>query len=101
MIQAMANVHRFQFYETLTGFKWLGNKAQDVIAEGKTFLFGFEEAIGFMIGDVCFDKDGVRAAAVFAELIHHVYNTLGMTLQQYLDQLYATYGQQIYLNILY
>jgi phosphomannomutase len=73
MLQAMARVHGFAFHETLTGFKWLGNRAQELIAQGNTFLFAFEEAIGFMLGDVCFDKDGVRAAAVFAELTNYVY----------------------------
>lgn len=32
-------------------------------------MFAYEEAIGFMMGDICFDKDGVRAAAVAAELV--------------------------------
>ena len=32
--------------ETLTGFKWMGNKADELRKEGKTVLFAFEEAIG-------------------------------------------------------
>ena len=32
--------------ETLTGFKWMGNKADELQKEGKTVLFAFEEAIG-------------------------------------------------------
>ena len=35
--------------ETLTGFKWMGNKAVDLMKQGKTVLFAFEEAIGKVI----------------------------------------------------
>lgn len=38
--------------ETLTGFKWLGNEALKLGMEGFTTLFAFEEAIGFMFGEV-------------------------------------------------
>ena len=34
------------FQETLTGFKWMGNKAYDLKQQGKTVIFAFEEAIG-------------------------------------------------------
>ena len=47
--------------------KWLGNRAVQLRATGKQVLFAYEEAIGFCIGDVVKDKDGVSAAAVFAE----------------------------------
>jgi phosphomannomutase len=92
MLAAMARVHGFEFHETLTGFKWLGNRAKDLIDQGKTFLFAFEEAIGFMIGDICLDKDGVRAAGVFAELTNHVYHQQHLTLSGYLQSLYQKYG---------
>jgi len=37
---------KFLLQETLTGFKWMGNLASDLMAQGKTVLFSFEEAIG-------------------------------------------------------
>jgi len=37
---------KFLLQETLTGFKWMGNLACDLMAQGKTVLFSFEEAIG-------------------------------------------------------
>lgn len=49
---AMAAVEGFAFEQTLTGFKWLGNIAQQRAAQGKRVLFAFEEAIGFMFPDV-------------------------------------------------
>ena len=50
------------------GFKWLGTQALKLEEQGYTVLFAFEEAIGFMFGQVQHDKDGVSAAVVFAEL---------------------------------
>ena len=51
--------------ETLTGFKWLCSRAEP--ARRYTVLLAFE-AIGFCLGDVVNDKDGVSASAVFAEM---------------------------------
>ena len=48
----LARHYGFQCHETLTGFKWLGNKASFFQKQGKIVLFAFEEAIGFMLGKV-------------------------------------------------
>lgn len=56
MLGAMARKHGFAFVETLTGFKWMGNKTAELRAEGQQVLFSFEEAIGFCIGDIVKDK---------------------------------------------
>ncbi|CAG8649713.1 13569_t:CDS:10 [Rhizophagus irregularis] len=68
MLEKMAKVEGFYFEETLTGFKWLGNKAIDLNQQGYEVLFAYEEAIGFMIGNIVKDKDGVSALVTFAEL---------------------------------
>ena len=46
MLEKIAKVENFRFEETLTGFKWIGNKAIDLRKEGYTVPFAFEEAIG-------------------------------------------------------
>ena len=49
--------------ETLTGFKWIANTAMQRLSEkGENFIFGYEEAIGYTVGDLVRDKDGVSAA---------------------------------------
>uniref|UniRef100_A0A915PP68 Phosphoglucomutase (alpha-D-glucose-1,6-bisphosphate-dependent) n=1 Tax=Setaria digitata TaxID=48799 RepID=A0A915PP68_9BILA len=74
----------------LTGFKWLGNKTDSLRHQGKTVLLAWEESIGFMLGR-SLDKDGITAAAVFAELTSYLYSN-GLTLFQQLFKIYSEYG---------
>lgn len=67
-IRAVAHHYGAKFTETLTGFKWIGNVASNLRAGGAKVVLGVEEAIGFCVSDVVLDKDGVCAAAVFAEM---------------------------------
>lgn len=58
-----------RFEETLTGFKWIANRAMELEQKEKlTFVFGYEEALGYTVGDVVRDKDGITAAVMIAEL---------------------------------
>ncbi|MEO7112560.1 MAG: phospho-sugar mutase [Polyangiaceae bacterium] len=58
-----------RFEETLTGFKWIANRAMELEQkENLTFVFGYEEALGYTVGDVVRDKDGITAAVMIAEL---------------------------------
>lgn len=69
ILGAIAADHGVMYREVLTGFKWIASVAQGLERdEGATFLFGFEEALGYMVGMTVPDKDGLSAAAVFAEL---------------------------------
>jgi phosphomannomutase len=91
MLAAIAAANGVSYAETLTGFKWIGNVAFNEMKRGKKFVFGFEEAIGFLVGDMSLDKDGVRGAAVFAELAIQL-DKQSKSCAQYLDELYAKYG---------
>lgn len=99
MLRAVANVEGVHFVETLTGFKWMGNKTADLRAEGKTVLFSFEEAIGFCVGDLVKDKDGVVAAAVFAEMAVQLATHNDTTVAQHLTSLYDKYGHFVTQNL--
>lgn len=100
MIQRIAQREGFLFEETLTGFKWLGNRANELEKQGKVCLFAFEEALGYMIGSVVKgietifhhsispkDKDGILAMGVIAQFAHHLYS-LSLTLHGYLQTIY-------------
>eukprot|EP00899_Mesostigma_viride_P000653 jgi/Mesvir1/10589/Mv21802-RA.1 len=92
MLAAMAAVEGFTHVETLTGFKWLGNRAVELEAQGYTVLFAFEEAIGFMFGQHLKDKDGMAAAAVFTLMAGYLRRQHGRTVAQHLNWLYSRYG---------
>lgn len=91
MLRSMAKVEGFNFVETLTGFKWMGNKSYELINDGKMVLFAFEEAIGFMFAPTVLDKDGVSAAFHLASLAAFL-KTNKQTLFGKLQELYERYG---------
>lgn len=68
MLAAVAAHHGVSSATTLTGFKWICAAARDLEAEGARLVFGFEEALGYTIGPVVRDKDGMAAAVWFADL---------------------------------
>eukprot|EP00475_Leptophrys_vorax_P045602 TRINITY_DN9530_c0_g2_i1.p1 TRINITY_DN9530_c0_g2~~TRINITY_DN9530_c0_g2_i1.p1 ORF type:complete len:610 (-),score=133.24 TRINITY_DN9530_c0_g2_i1:1580-3409(-) len=90
-LQAMAIEEGFAFFDTLTGFKWMGNTAIQKEREGYTFLFAFEVEIGFLVGNLSYDKDGIRTAAIFTEMAEH-HRTQGKSLVQHLNYLRGHYG---------
>jgi phosphomannomutase len=80
------------YRETLTGFKWIGNAAMEYeAATGGRFVMGYEEAIGFSVGPLVRDKDGVSAAVLFAELA--AWNRArGRSVLEHLDDIYRRVG---------
>lgn len=79
-------------YETLTGFKFICNLVKNVQEkEGKKFLFGYEESIGYLTGDFVRDKDAVISAMLIAEMTAY-YHKNSLNLLQVLDNLYEKYG---------
>ena len=91
MLQTIAEKERLHYSATLTGFKWIGNESIRLQRDGFHVLFSYEEAIGYCVGDVICDKDGISAAIVVSELV----NTLAQqnkTLLQYYHDIQAQYG---------
>ncbi|XP_034475819.1 phosphoglucomutase-2 [Drosophila innubila] len=93
ILKSMAAIEGFKSYETLTGFKWMGNKAEEEELAGKKVLFAFEEAIGFMVSTTVLDKDGVSAAAHVATMARYLRcQEKSITLLEKLHEIYKTYG---------
>lgn len=67
MLAAVAAHHGIEAVTTLTGFKWVARPT--VSAPGKTFVLGYEEALGYCVGARVRDKDGISAALVAAEMV--------------------------------
>jgi phosphomannomutase len=77
--------------ETLSGFKWIVRRARELESEGYRVVLGFEEAIGYAVGDVVRDKDGISAAVVVSELAA-VLRARGLTLVDQLAVIGARFG---------
>jgi len=70
LLSYLAKAAGADYRETLTGFKWIGNAAMDYERDtGGAFVVGYEEALGYSVGPLVRDKDGVSACVLFAELV--------------------------------
>jgi phosphomannomutase len=93
LLSTLAQSIGVHYEEVLTGFKWIANRAIDLLAsDNKRFVFGFEEALGYTVSTVVRDKDGVGAAAVFAELTAFYKTTHNRLLLEQLEQIYRHTG---------
>ncbi len=92
MSKVIADSFGVDTYETLTGFKFICNMEKNVQEkEGKEFLFGYEESIGYLTGDFVRDKDAVISAMLIAEMTAYYYKK-GLNLLQVLENHYQKYG---------
>lgn len=79
-------------FNTLTGFKYIGEKMNGFEQSGDhTFLFGYEESYGYLAGNYARDKDAVLASMLIAEAAAY-YSTQGKTLYDVLEELYEKFG---------
>ncbi|WP_134702575.1 phospho-sugar mutase [Ammoniphilus sp. YIM 78166] len=78
--------------DTLTGFKFIGEKIKEFEeTKEKTFLFGYEESYGYLAGAFCRDKDAVQACMLAAEMGSY-YQKQGLSVYQALLQLFDKVG---------
>ncbi|KAG7206609.1 hypothetical protein KM043_000291 [Ampulex compressa] len=94
ILASMAKREGFNFEETLTGFKWMGNKSLELSKKGNRVLFAYEEAIGFMCGTNVLDKDGISAGVRIAEMCAYL-EIMGLTLERKLEEIYEKYGYHL------
>jgi phosphomannomutase len=85
-VAAAAGAH---YAETLTGFKWIARAADGV--PGARFVFGYEEALGYAVGDVVRDKDGIGAALAMLAVAAEAKATGRSVLDRY-DELERAHG---------
>lgn len=78
--------------DTLTGFKFIGEKIKEYEKSGQyTFQFGYEESYGYLIGDFARDKDAIQAALLAVEVCAF-YKKQGMSLYDALLSIFKEYG---------
>lgn len=90
--QKIAADYGLDTINTLTGFKYIGEKIKEFEEKGdKQFIFGWEESYGYLAGTFVRDKDAVIASMLICEMAAYYYSK-GMTLYDRLQELYETYG---------
>lgn len=88
----IANSYGVGCVDTLTGFKFIGEKIHEYEMSGdSTFIMGYEESYGYLVGTHARDKDGVVSALLISEMAAYYYDK-GMTLYEGLQEVYAKYG---------
>jgi phosphoglucomutase len=91
MPDAVAEHFGVKCYNCLTGFKYIAKIIRE--QEGMTkYIGGGEESFGYLPGDYVRDKDGVAAITLVAEAAAWARDTMGITLYEWLQQLYVKYG---------
>jgi phosphomannomutase len=92
MLSRMAAARGVRYLDTFTGFKWIANEAMRLEAEeGVRFVLGYEEALGYSVGTVVRDKDGIGAGLVLAEMAAGL-AAEGRTLLDALEELRSRHG---------
>ena len=90
-----ANIGRsygLQVEETLTGFKYIGDKINKYEASGeREFVIGYEESYGYLVGTHARDKDAVVSSMLICQMAAW-YKNQGKTLVDALNDIYAEYG---------
>ncbi len=90
--RVIANHYGVTSLDTLTGFKFIGEKIKEYEETGEhTFLFGYEESYGYLVKDFARDKDAVQAAMLSAEVAAY-WKSKGKTLLQALEGIYKKHG---------
>ena len=93
---AMAHRLGALYDETLTGFKWIANRSMERAAkDGAELVFGYEEALGYTVGTLVRDKDGIGAALSMADLAGWA-RARGTTVAGYLEEIQREFG--VYLS---
>jgi phosphomannomutase len=69
LLSKIAQHYGAEYAETLTGFKWIANRAIEHDAGGGEFVLGYEEALGYSPGSLVRDKDGVSTLLLFVDFV--------------------------------
>jgi phosphomannomutase len=94
LLGRIADAYGVHSAETFTGFKWIGKLAIERAEIGQRFVFGYEQALGYLVTDRPLDKDGITAAVLMAEIAACAAAD-GVTVQGRLDALAERFGRYV------
>ncbi len=90
LIKTICDAKNVAYFNTLTGFKWIGQLITKLQGE-KTFIGGGEESYGYSVGELVRDKDAVISCAFIAEMTAF-YKDKGSSLYEAMINMYVDYG---------
>ena len=91
MMASIAQAHGAHWEPTLTGHKWIQNRALELERQGLRYVFGYEEALGYAPTTWVRDKDGISSAVMIADLARRL-KAEGKTLVDARNELWRKYG---------
>lgn len=93
MLDAIGKDKGVKIFRTLTGFKFIGEKIREFETKqlDGTFIFGFEESVGYLVGTHVRDKDAVVSSMIISEMASY-YDSIGTSSLEELNKLYEKYG---------
>ncbi len=95
LARALATSYGVTTFDVLTGFKFIGEKIKEWEQNGKyTYLFGFEESYGSLVGTHARDKDAVVASMMFAEMVCY-FESKGTSVYDVLQGVYKKFGYYV------
>lgn len=95
LARALATSYGVTTFDVLTGFKFIGEKIKEWEQSGEyTYLFGFEESYGSLVGTHARDKDAVVASMMFAEMVCY-FDSVGKRVYDVLQDIYNQFGYYV------
>lgn len=95
LARVLATNYGVTTFDVLTGFKFIGEKIKEWEQNGKyTYLFGFEESYGSLVGTHARDKDAVVASMMFAEMVCY-FESKGTSVYDVLQDIYKKFGYYV------
>jgi len=95
LARALATSYGVTTFDVLTGFKFIGEKIKEWEQSGEyTYLFGFEESYGSLVGTHARDKDAVVASMMFAEMVCY-FDSVGKRVYDVLQDIYKRFGYYV------
>ena len=91
MLGPVAASHGARWEQTLTGHKWIQNRALELEGEGYQYVFGYEEALGYAPLSSVRDKDGISSAVLITDMASRL-KARGETLIDALESLWRKHG---------
>lgn len=95
LARVIATSYGVTTFDVLTGFKFIGEKIKEWEQNGKyTYLFGFEESYGSLVGTHARDKDAVVASMMFAEMVCY-FESKATSVYDVLQSIYKEFGYYV------